>query len=90
MKFWGFSKSNNSSEDASVVAPSNCSAKNEMNSVKITDIAVAVSVLLCLIISILNICGLICSILALIIIYSMDWKRQPLCELNMLYSTAEH
>lgn len=84
MKFWNFSKSNNSSEDANVVAPSNCPAKNMMNSVDFSDIAVAMSVLLCLIIYSINLCGLICaiSILALIITYIMDLKKQPLCKLN--------
>ena len=82
MKFSRFSQSNNSSKDATVVAPSNCTAKNEVNSVIFTDIALAVSVLLCLII---GISGLLCalSIISLIIIYLKDLKRQPLCRLNL-------
>ena len=92
MMFSRFSKSNNTSKDANTFAPSNCSAKNEVNSVNFTDIAVAVSVLLCLFIGIFNIISLIIvlSILALnIILIHYGLKRHPMLWLNVRCSTAE-
>lgn len=87
MTFVKFSQFNNSSKrDASTFAPRSCSAKNEMNTVNFTDIALAVSVFLCLIFSIINIISIICvlSILALgiILLYKLFEKRQPTAMLN--------
>ena len=87
MTFVKFSQFNNSSKrDANTVAPRSCSAKNEMNIVNFTDIALAVSVFLCLIFSIINIISIICvlSILALgiILLNKMFEKRQPAAMLN--------
>lgn len=87
MTFVKFSQFNNSSKrDANTVAPRSCSAKNEMNIVNFTDIALAVSVFLCLIFSIINIISIICvlSILALgiILLNKMFEKRQPTAMLN--------
>ena len=87
MTFVKFSQFNNSSKrDANTVAPRSCSAKNEMNIVNFTDIALAVSVFLCLIFSIINIISIICvlSILApgIILLNKMFEKRQPTAMLN--------
>lgn len=87
MTFVKLSQFNNSSKrDANTFAPRYCSAKNEMNTVNFTDIALAVSVFLCLIFSIINIISIICvlSILALgiILINKMFEKRQPAAMLN--------
>lgn len=90
MTFVKFSQFNNSSKrDANTVAPRSCSAKNEMNIVNFTDIALAVSVFLCLIFSIINIISIISiicvlSILALgiILLNKMFEKRQPTAMLN--------
>lgn len=87
MTFVKFSQFNNSSKrDANTVAPRSYSAKNEMNIVNFTDIALAVSVFLCLIFSIINIISIICvlSILALgiILLNKMFEKRQPTAMLN--------
>ena len=92
MMFTRFTQSNNSSKDANTFAPSTCSAKNEVNNVNFTDIALAVSVLLCLFIGFINIICLICvlSILALGIIISSGFlKRHPMLWLDMKCSTAE-
>ena len=93
MMFTRFTQSNNSSKDANTFAPSTCPAKNEVNSVFFTDIALAVSVLLCLFIGIINIISLICvlSILALsiMIICFGFLKRHPMLWLDIKCSTAE-
>ena len=84
MTFVKFSQFNNSSKiDANTVAPRSCSAKNEMNIVNFTDIALAVSVFLCLIFNIISIIYVL-SILALgiILLNKMFEKRQPAAMLN--------
>ena len=87
MTFVKFSQFNNSSKrDANTVAPRSCSAKNEMNIVNFTDIALAVSVFLCLIFSIINIISIICVLcilaLGIILLNKMFEKRQPTAMLN--------
>lgn len=52
MRFLNGSKANNSSKDAKMFAPCFSTAKNETNIADITDIAIAMSVLLCLVLSI--------------------------------------
>ena len=84
MTFVKFSQFNNSSKrDANTVAPRSCSAKNEMNIVNFTDIALAVSVFLCLIFNIISIiCVLSILALGIILLNKMFEKRQPAAMLN--------
>ena len=77
MKFFVSKATKNTSRDASTFAPSFSSAKNEMNTVNFSDIAVAVSFLLCLI---PDIAEIIISIIRIIIIKlkKIMCIRQPL------------
>lgn len=54
MRFLNGSKANNSSKDAKMFAPCFSTAKKEMDIADITDIAIAMSVLLCLVLSLLG------------------------------------
>lgn len=93
MSFVKFSQFNNTSaKDANKLAPSSCSAKNEMNIIDFTDIAVAVSVLLYIVINIINvisiitviniISAIIILITGIIIISKLFKKKQPVFLLN--------
>ena len=59
-------KFNNSSKDAKTFAPSSCAAKTEQNNSFFSDIAFAMSVLLCLLlVNVLDIFGIIIGIIIL-------------------------
>ena len=69
-------KFNNSSKDAKTFAPSSCAAETEQNNSFFSDIALAMSVLLCLIlVNVLSIYGIIIGIIILNIIIKNKFEK---------------
>ncbi len=70
------SKFNTSSEDAKTFAPCSCAAETKMDNSIFTGIALAMSVLLCLVlINVLSIYGIIIGIIILNIIKEKKYKK---------------
>ncbi len=83
MFFSSKSQSNSSSRDAMTVAPCSCTAGNETNIEYFSGIAIAMSVLLCLVLSLINAISIIIGIIILniLLIYVKWMKEKAVCNL---------